>query len=206
VTTASRIARIGALPVAAVALVAAVLGVQVASGGGRFEPLRPADPCVARPVSAPADTIDGLTADVVLIGIDEAACRLHVTREALTLQLAGGGTPSDAQIAALHAGLLAAVRRMKADGTLPPASALVDQALESLDINPLLKAAIKALPDSVIDAALKTDDVLDRTIDDLDLRTLLANLNDGQGLDQQIQSAVTQAIKQSLSDRLHGLL
>ena len=37
---------------------------------------------------------------------------------------------------------------------------------------------IRALPDSVIDAALKTDDVLTRAIDDLDLRSLLANLDD----------------------------
>jgi len=95
---------------------------------------------------------------------------------------------------------------MKADGTLPPASALVDQALDSSDLNDFLKIAIRALPDSVVDAALPTDDVLTRTIDDLDLRALLANLDDQRGLDQQLEAAVTQAVQDSLAARLHDLL
>ena len=95
---------------------------------------------------------------------------------------------------------------MKDDGTLPPASDLVDEALDSADLNGFLKAAIRALPDSVINAALKTDDVLIRTIDDLDLRTLLANLDNQHDLNQQIDAAVTQAVKDSLADRLRDLL
>ena len=113
----------------------------------------------------------------MLLGIDGAACRLHVSREELTLELAQPGTRTDAEIDALHAGLLSAVQRMKDDGSLPPASELVDEALDSTDLNGFLEAAIRALPDSVVDAALKTDDVLTRTIDDLDLRTLLANVD-----------------------------
>ena len=50
----------------------------------------------------------------------------------------------------------------------------------------------------VVDAALKTDDVLTRAITDLDLRTLLANLDDQGDLNQQVQAAVTQAVKDSL--------
>ncbi len=95
---------------------------------------------------------------------------------------------------------------MKDDGTLPPASELVDEALDSTDLNGFLKAAIRALPDSVVDAALKTDDVLTRTIDDLDLRTLLANLDNESDLEQQIDAAVTQAVKDSLAARLRDLL
>ena len=95
---------------------------------------------------------------------------------------------------------------MKDDGTLPPASELVDEALENADLNGFLEAAIRALPDSVIDAALKTDDVLIRTINDLDLRSILANLDDEQDLNQQIEAAVTQAVKDSLVDRLRDLL
>ena len=60
-------------------------------------------------------------------------------------------SPTDAQVDALRAGLLEAVDRMKADGTLPPASDLVDEALDSSDLNGFVKAAIRALPDSVID-------------------------------------------------------
>ncbi len=95
---------------------------------------------------------------------------------------------------------------MKGDGSLPPASELVDEALESADLNDLLKRLIRALPDSAIDAALKTDDVLARAIDDLDLRALLANVDDQQALEQQIEVAVTQAVKDSLEARLRDLL
>jgi len=195
-----------ALPAFALLLVSGVLGVQLANGGGSFEPLRPVDPCAARTVTSQAGGIDGLTERLVLLGLDGAACRLHVSREALTLELAQPGPRSDAEVAALRAGLLDAVRRMKDDGTLPPASALVDEALDSSDLNAFLEAAIRALPDSVIDSALKTDDVLTRTIDALDLRALLAHVDDQQELNTQLTTAVTQAVKDSLAARLRDLL
>ena len=206
--------RVLMLPVVAVVLVVGVLGVQVAEGGGSYEPLHPADPCVARTVASQAGGIDGLTERLVLLGLDGAACRLHVSREALTLELAQPGPASDAEIAALRAGLLDAVRRMQDDHTLPPASDLVDEALDNLvdealdnsDLNGLVQAAIRALPDSVIDSALHTDDVLTRTIEDLDLRTLLANLDDQQSLNAQLDAAITQAVKDSLTARLRDLL
>jgi len=183
-----------------------VVGVQLAHGGGTYEPLRPADPCAERQVTSQASGIDGLTERLVLLGIDGAACRLHVSREALTLELAQSDVPTDAQIDALRSGLKSAVERMKDDGTLPPASELVDESLASADLNGLLKSAIRALPDSVIDAALKTDDVLTRAIDDLDLRQVLTNLDDQDALEQQIEVAVTEAVKDSLEARLRGLL
>jgi hypothetical protein len=198
--------RLAGLPVVALVLVTGVLGVQAANGGGSFEPLEPADPCVARTVTSQAGGIDGLTERLVLLGIDGAACRLDVSREALTLELAQPGTRSDAEIDALRAGLLSAVQRMKADGSLPPASDLVDEALDNADLNGFLEAAIRALPDSVVDAALETDDVLTRAIDDLDLRTLLENLDDQSDLDQQLDAAITQAVKDSLAARLRDLL
>jgi hypothetical protein len=198
--------RVMTLPVVALVLVAGVLGIQVAHGGGSYEPLRPADPCVARTVTSRAGGIDGLTERLVLLGLDGAACRLHVSREALTLELAQPGPRSDAEIAALRAGLLDAVRRMKADGTLPPASDLVDEALDNSDLNGFLKAAIRALPDSVVNSALHTDDVLTCTIEDLDLRRLLANMDDQRDLNTQLNAAVTQAVKDSLTARLRDLL
>ena len=117
-----------------------------------------------------SEGIDGLTERLVLLAVDDAACTLHVSREALTLELAQPGPRTDAEIDALRQGLLAAVDRMKDDGTLPPASELVDDALDNADLNGFLEAAIRAIPDSVIDAALKTDDILTRAINDLDLR------------------------------------
>jgi hypothetical protein len=198
--------RLLTLPAVALVLVAGVLGIQVANGGGSYEPLHSADPCVARTVTSRVGGIDGLTERLVLLGLDGAACRLHVSREALTLELAQPGARSDAEIAALRAGLLDAVRRMKADGALPPASDLVDEALDNSDLNGLLKTAIRALPDSVVNSALHTEDVLTRTINDLDLRTLLANLDDQHDLNTQLTAAVTQAVKDSLVARLRELL
>lgn len=199
-------ARAAGLPAIALALVSGVLGVQLANGGGSFEPLRPADPCVARGVESRSTGIEGLTERLVLVGLDDAACRLGVSREALTLELAQSGTRSDAEIAALQQGLSSAVRTLRDEGSLPPASELVDEALDSADLNVFLQAAIRALPDSVINAALETDDVLIRTVDDLDLRLLLANLGSQQELNQQVEEAVTEAVKDSLIDRLRDLL
>jgi hypothetical protein len=82
----------------------------------------------------------------------------------------------------------------------------VDETLDSVALNGFVKAAIRALPDSVVDAALKTDDVLTRTIDGLDLRTLLGDLDNQHALDQQLDAAVTRAVEDSLVARLRDLL
>jgi hypothetical protein len=193
------------LPLLAVILVAVVLGVQVASGGGRFAPTRAADPCSPRPVTSQSEGIDGLTERLVLVGLDGAACRLGVSREALILDLAGSGDPTTAQVDALHDGLLAGIDRLDADGTLPPASDLVDEALDSADMNGVLKAVLRALPATVVDSAVKTDDVLRRTVDQLDLRELLSNLDDSADLNQQVSRAVEQAVKDSVVARLQSL-
>ena len=198
--------RAASLPVIALILVSGVLAIQLAYGGWTYEPLQPADPCAARTVTSQSDGIDGLTERLVLVGVDNAACSLGISREAFTLELAGPDAPTDAEIDALHQGLLSAVGEMKDDGSLPPASELVDEALDSTDLNSTLEMLIRALPDSVIDAALKTDDVLIRTIDDLDLRALLTNVNDPDDLNEQIEPAVTQAVKDSLADRVRDLI
>jgi hypothetical protein len=195
-----------ALPVVAVLLVVGVLWVQVAQGGGSFEPLRTADPCAERAVTSQSTGIDGLTERLVLLGIDGAACRLGVSREALTLELGQTGEPTQAQVDALRAGLKDAVRRMKRDGSLPPASDLVDEALDSAGLNPFVERLVRLLPDSVVDAALKTDDILDRTIDDLDLRAVLADLDDQSDLNARVEAAVTRAVKDSLTARVRGLV
>ncbi|MCD9197022.1 hypothetical protein [Aeromicrobium wangtongii] len=202
----SALPRWAALPVAAVLLVAGVIGVQLAHGGGTYEPLQPADACAERPVVSRAGGIDGLTERLVVRGVANAACDLGISREALTLELAQSDERTDAEIDALRQGLLRAVRQMKADGSLPPASDLVDEALDSANLNRFLEAAIRALPDSVIDKALKTDDVLVRAIKDLDLRELLSDLDDQDSLERQVQRAVTQAVEDSLKARLRGLI
>lgn len=199
-------ARLAALPAVAMVLVGGVLTVQLANGGGAFEPLRPADPCEARTVTSYSEGIDALTERLVLVGIDEAACRLGESREALTLELAQPDARTDAMVDALRTGLLSAVGRLDEEGALPPASDLVDEALDQTELNGLLEAVIRALPDSVVDAALKTDDVLTRAIEDLDLRSLLANLDDQDDLERQMEAAISQAVRDSLTARLRDLV
>ena len=194
------------LPLLAAVLVSAVLGIQLANGGGNYTPLQPANPCTVRAVTSVSTGLDGLSERLVVLGLDRAACRLGTTREALILQLAQPGQRSAAQINAVRAGLLEAADRMNADGTLPPASDLVHEALDRSNLNGFIKIAIRALPGSVINAALKTHDVLRRTINDLDLRHLLANLNNPDDLTADINTAVTKAVEQSLVARLRDLL
>lgn len=198
--------RVVALPVVSLVLVVGVLAVQLLNGGGTYEPLRPPDACAERPVTSRADGIDGLTERLVLLGVADAACTLGVSREALTLELAQRAEVSDAEVAALRDGLLAAVRQMTDDGSLPAASALVDEALDQAELNGVLEFAIRALPDSLIDSALTTDDVLIRTIEQLDVRSLLADLDSPADLDRQVEAAITEAVKDALLDRLRNLL
>jgi hypothetical protein len=202
----SHLLRVTGLPAVALVLVTGVLGIQLAYGGRTYEPLQPADPCGERTVTSQSGGIDGLTERLVLMGVDNAACTLGVSREAFTLGLAGPGAPTDAEIDALRQGLVDAVGEMEDYGTLPPASDLVDEALESADLNDFVKSLIRALPDAVVDAALKTDDVLTRAIENLDLRSLLANLDDPDELNAQVEPAVTQAVKDSLVARLRDLV
>jgi hypothetical protein len=190
-----------AMPIAAVVLVAGVIGVQVGHGGGSFEPTATADPCAPRAVTTVSTGLEGLGERLVLMGLDNAACTLGTSREALTLAVAQ--TPAtDAQVAALHSGLLSAVSQMEAAGSLPPASSLVDEALAESSLNGFEQAAIRALPDSVIDSALKTPAVLTSTIDNLDLRALLANIDDTSALSAQLNAAVTAAVVAQLKGLL----
>ncbi|MFL6115144.1 MAG: hypothetical protein ACJ786_27920 [Catenulispora sp.] len=195
--------RAGALPVLAAALVSGVLAVQLTHGGGHYAPLRPASSCVIRPATSVATGIDGLTEELVLTGLDAAACQLGVSREAFALQLAQPGARTDAQINALRSGLLIAVDTLKADGKLPRASQLAREAVDASNLSGFRKAAIRAIPDALIDRTLTTDDVLRRTINELDLRALLANLGNRHDLSVQVNTAVTKAVLARLTDDLH---
>ena len=136
------------------------------------------------------------------------ARRLNVSREALNARRwsSRNQAPAPTPRSTPCAGLL---RRPANGGRRVAASAsdLVDEALESADLNDFVKTLIRALPDSLINAAVKTDDVLTRTINDLDL---LANLDDQDDLNRpqprQVEAAVTQAVKDSLAARLRDLL
>ncbi len=209
-----------ALIVAAVLLSAAVLGVQLASGGSDFVPQRAADPCQAAPKTSTAD-LEGLAQAVVLTGLDETACKLGVSRERLVLALASqadraalareAGTDERGVAQALKDGLLAGVDRLEQTGQLPKASALLPSVAGQLGIPPGLAALI---PASAIDNLLPTGDVLRRSLDKVDVDTILAGLNDPGTLETTLRDAVVQGatdearakLKDALPGGLQGLL
>src|SRR5438270_5094595 len=135
-----------ALPLIAVLLVAAVLGVQVAAGGGDYVPRQPANPCAARPIPPIQPQLEPLAEQIVLLGLDSAACRLGVSRERLVLALADTRSLDPRAPAALKAGLRDAVERLDREGRLPKVSQLLPQALDQAHLPGIVKTLIGAIP------------------------------------------------------------
>jgi hypothetical protein len=192
-----------ALPLIAVVLVAAVLGVQVAAGGGHYVPLRPANPCAPRPVPPIPAQLDPLAEQIVLLGLEGAACRLGISRERFVLALAETRSLNSRESAALKAGLLDAVDRLDREGRLPKVSQLLPQALDQANLPGIVKTIIEAIPDGVVDNLLPTGPLLRRTVDQLDVNRLLHELGDPSQLNSALQSAILQAALRQILDRLH---
>jgi hypothetical protein len=192
-----------ALPLIAVLLVAAVLGVQVAAGGGHYTPLRPANPCTPRPIPPIPAQLEPLAEQIVLLGLDSAACRLGISRERLVLSLADSRTPDPRTSAALKAGLGDAVDRLDREGRLPKVSQLLPQALSQANVPGIAKTLIEAVPAGVVDNLLPTGPLLRSTVSQLDVNRLLRQLHDPNQLYSALQSAILQAAGRQVLDRLH---
>lgn len=190
------------LPLIAVLLVAVVLGVQLAAGGAHYAPARPANPCTPRPIPAIPARLEPLAEQIVLLGLDDAACRLGISRERLVLALADGRTVSPRASAALKAGLGDAVDRLDREGRLPKVSQLLPDALDQADLPGIAKTIIEAIPSGVVDNLLPTGPLLRRTVDELDVNRLLHELRDPNQLGSALQSAILQAALREILDRL----
>ena len=191
-----------ALPLIAVVLVAAVLGVQLAAGGGHYAPLRPANPCTPRPVPPIPAQLEPLAEQIVLLGLDSAACRLGTSRERLVLALAETRSLEPRQSAALKAGLADAVNLLDREGRLPKVSQLLPQALGQANLPGIVKTIIEAIPASVVDNLLPTAPLLRRTVAELDINRLLHELNDPRQLNTVLESAILMAALRQILDRL----
>lgn len=198
----------------AVVLSAGLLGVQLASGGGDFVPQRPADPCQERSRAAPAqDDLEGLAETIVLTGLDETACQLGVSRERLVLALPSRrdraalaretGTDERGLALALKDGLRTGVDRLDRSGRLPKTSALLPSIADQLGISENL---VGLIPDSVVDGLLPTDDVLRRSLDRIDVNTVLANLNDRRSLESTLRDALVQGAIDEVKAKIKGAL
>lgn len=192
-----------ALPVIAVVLVMAVLGVQLAAGGGRYVPLQPANPCTPRPVPPTPAQLEPLAEQIVLLGLDGAACRLGISRERLVLALAETRSLDPRASAALKAGLVDAVDRLNREDRLPKVSQLLPQALDQANLPGIVKTIIGAIPNGVIDNLLPTAPLLRQTVNELNVDRLLRQLDNPNQLDSALQSAILQAALRQILDRLH---
>jgi hypothetical protein len=190
------------LPLIAVLLVAAVLGVQLAAGGGDYVPRRPANPCTPRPVPPIPAQLEPLAERIVLLGLDSAACRLGVSRERLVLALADTRSLDPRAPAALKAGLGDAVDRLDRERRLPKVSRLLPEALDQTGLSGIDKTVIDAIPDGLVDSALPTGALLRRTVDELDVDRLLRELDDPRRLESAVRSAILHAALRQILDRL----
>jgi hypothetical protein len=190
------------LPLIAVLLVTAVLGVQVTAGGGDYVPRPPADPCAARAVPEIPARLEPLAERIVLLGLDSAACKLGVSRERLVLALADTRSLDPRAPAALKAGLRDAVDRLDREGRLPKVSQLLPEALDQSDLPGLAKTLIGAIPDATVDSALPTGPLLRRAVDELDVELLINELDDPHQIDSAVRSAILQAARDQILDRL----
>jgi hypothetical protein len=187
-----------ALPIVAVVLVFAVLGVQVAAGGGSYVPRQPADPCVPRPIPPVPARLEPVAERVVLVGLDRAACRLGISRERLVLALADVRTLDPGAPAALKAGLAEAVDELDRAGRLPKVSQLLPEVLDQSGLPGIVKTVIGAVPDGAVDAALPTGPLLRRAVGELDVDRLLRELDDPQRLDSAVREAILKAARDQI--------
>jgi hypothetical protein len=190
------------LPLIAVLLVALVLGVQVAAGGGDYVPRASADPCVARRIPPLPARLEPVAERIVLLGLDGAACRLGISRERLVLSLADRRSLAPDAGAALKAGLRDAVDRLDREHRLPKVSQLVPEALEESDLPGIVKTVVGAIPDSTIDSTLPTAPLLRRAVGELDVDELLDQLADPDQIESAIRAAILRAARDEILDRL----
>lgn len=189
------------LPIAAVCLALVVLGINLAAGGTEYRADEPADPCAGRTTAPIAPKIDDVSQQVVLTGLDEAACKLGVTRERLLLALVSPaeqdalvediGVTRPELSAALEDGIKSGIARLERERALPKVSAMLPEIVDQLDLGALGSLAGQ-IPDSVVDGLLPTAAVLTRAADKIDYEALLTDLQDPDRLESQLRDAIEQ--------------
>jgi hypothetical protein len=146
--------------------------------------------------------MEPLAERIVLLGLDNAACRLGISRERLVLALAETRSLDPGAPAALKAGLQNAVDRLDSEGRLPKVSQLLPEALDQSDLPGLVKTIIRAIPDATVDSTLPSGPLLRRAVDELDIDRLIHELDDPQQIELAIRSAILRAARDEIVDRL----
>jgi hypothetical protein len=209
-------ARGAALIAVAIALSVALLGVQIASGGADFVPQRAADPCQDRQRTGKKD-LEGLVETVVLTGLDDAACKLGVTRERLLLALPyeaeraelarEAGTDERGLAQAIQDGMRTGVDRLETSGQLPRTSELLPSIADQLGVS---RTLVDLIPDNVVDRLLPTAAVLRAAIDVLDVDTILEGLDENRSFESTLREALIKGaideVRERIEDALQGAL
>ena len=174
-----------------------------------------ADPCRQRPSAqrpVPAQ-LESLAERVVLIGLDETACKLGVSRERLVLALPSQpdraelarelGTDEEGLAQATKDGLLTGIDRLEKAGQLPKASALLPSIADQLGISTGL---VGLIPDGVVDNLLPTADLLRRSIEKVDVNAVLADLDDRKALESTLRDVLFKAAIEEAKARIGNAL
>lgn len=191
------------LPLLAVLASSALIGGYIAAGGADYAPTVTADPCKPRPLGPRASGIDAVAEQVVVVGVQNAACAVGVTREQLILALPSAadrqalaqrqGITEAELVRALRKGLGDAVGRLDREGRLPSASQLRDSYVGELGLPGVAEAVIRRIPDGLVDGLLPTADVLRTAIGRLDIEDLLAQIDDPRALEAKLRKTITDA-------------
>ena len=81
-------------------------------------------------------------------------------------------------------------------------SQLLPEALDQADLPGIVKTVIGAIPDGTVDSALPTGPLLRRAVGELDVDRLVRELDDPHQLESAIRSAILQAARDQILDRL----
>ncbi len=208
------------LPLLAVLASGALIGGYIAAGGADYGPTVAADPCKPRPLGARAPGIDAVAEQLVVVGVQNAACDLGVTREELVLALPSAadrralaqrqGLDEADLVRALRKGLGDAIGRLDRERRLPPASQLLDSYVGRLGLPGVAEALIRRIPDGIVDGLLPTGDVLRTAIGRIDVEDLLGQIDDPRALETKLRKTITDAAvaqaRKKLLDKVPGPL
>ena len=175
---------------------------------------------MSRPLPVKVEDLDPLAQTLVLLGVQRAACTLGVSRERLIIALPSredrdalareAGTDEAGLVDALTRGLEFALVRLEREDRLPKASTLRDDYADDLDLPGIAEAAVRRIPDGIVDGLLPTAAVLQRALKQVDVRQLLEDLDDPSvietRLEQDIKEAALAEAKERLLDKLPGPL
>lgn len=200
------------LPAVALALSAGLIAIHLAAGGDEFAPARTADPCVERPLGPPAEDLEAIAEEVVLLGVQRAACVLGVSRERLVLALPSAedrrevaaltGRDERRLAGVLRTAMLAAVDRLDRADRLPEASGLVETYVDQLGLPGIAEEAIRRIPDGIVDGLVPTRPVVRRALGRVDVLAVLRELDEPDALEERLVGVIRDAALAVARDRL----